>query len=677
MAPPDVARQTRPVTIAPATHRSPWADHASDSNSTMPYTCQPCVRRKVKCDKALPACSSCSKGKLECIYQAPLPRSRKRKHSEDVHERLVRYERMLCANGLLSTVDNMPSKETPQTAQERASACVNESDTPGVGKLLAADGKSRYIDSTLWLDAGGVNMREMSEDEEVDHSAPAGISSVPMDPVSGAMLEISHSLVDYHPSYRDAMKQWDAYVQNVEPLCKILHVPTTAEMVNTLSQQPNMASKANECLVFSIYYFAVYSMTDEDCVCEFGQSQIALMGKYQYAFRQALVNVSWLRTTEIPVLQAYVLFLIAMRTQIDPHTFWIWTGVAIRIAQRMGLHRDGEGLGLPPFEIQMRRRLWWQLLPLESYAGQVSGTGISLPPNSWDTKQPLNLDDEQIYPGMTDQPEEQKGASQMIYCLAKTELSNFYTRMGVKIKDIGGAIQFRDSIDLEKRIDEVERSIETKYLRHCDIVNPVHLLTLGIVRSAANAVRLRSRMWRQINQSIDDTERRMLCVLAQKVLDTDTALYSNPHLRKFQWQIKTFFIWDVLIFVLNSLAKTGFFPPTELNSTWKKIADVYINHPEILQAKRALYTAVGKVTLKAWIANPPGNSIPEPAFITTLRSQHEVKFAERPEKADDIGSDESTDWVSPSGALFGDLSWGDLNLDSNYILGTADWLLWD
>jgi hypothetical protein len=166
-------------------------------------------------------------------------------------------------------------------------------------------------------------------------------------------------------------------------------------------------------------------------------------------------------------MQAFVLFLITVRTQIDPHTFWIMTGVAVRIAQRIGLHRDGESLGIPPFDLEIRRRLFWQLLPLDGYAGQVSGTGISIAPNSWDTKQPLNINDDQIYPGMTQQPEEQKGATEMIYCLTRTELSKFYTRTGVKMKDIGATIQLRDGAELKQLIDEVESIIETKYLRYC------------------------------------------------------------------------------------------------------------------------------------------------------------------------------------------------------------------
>lgn len=91
----------------------------------------------------------------------------------------------------------------------------------------------------------------------------------------------------------------------------------------------------------------------------------------------------------------------------------------------MGLHHDGEALGLLPFDVQMRRRLFWQLIPLEGFAGQHSGTGISLPSSTWDVQKPLNINDDQIYPGMTQMPEEQKGATDMIYALTRVELSEF------------------------------------------------------------------------------------------------------------------------------------------------------------------------------------------------------------------------------------------------------------
>jgi hypothetical protein len=549
------------------------------------------------------------------------------------------------------------------------------------GQLLLVNGQSRYIDSVLLdTEEGGLCQLSDSEHDDFqddfgpDEKASSGQEAACA--VLGAIRGSPQSLIEQHPSYEQATKLWNVYIQNVEPLCKVLHVPTVVKMVNTVSRQPAVASKSDECLLFVIYYFAVFSMSDAECLQEFKTSRARLLSKFRTAFFQALVNASWLKTTSMSVLQAYTLFLIAMRTQLDSNTFWILTGIAVRLSQRMGLHRDGESLGLPPFEVQMRRRLFWQLLPLDGYAGQVSGTGISIAPNSWDTKQPLNINDDQIFPGMTQQPKELKCASEMIFCLSRIELSNFYTRTGVKMKEIGASIEFKDAEEIERLINEVEDSIETKFLRYCDIVNPLHILTTGIVRSATNAVRLRARMPLLMKGTITDAQRRDICKLAETILETNNAIYGNPAIRKFRWQTQAFFLWDALLCILRNLALAGFYSPSELDSAWNKITEIYRNHEELIISRRALHTTIGKETLKAWDANPPSNSSPEPSFIVTLRAKHEEKVGKQQGSIDGMIQGSFADG-SVLDDLFGAASDSYLDLDSGFTLDSSDWAAWD
>ncbi|KAL6239899.1 hypothetical protein BDW75DRAFT_197654 [Aspergillus navahoensis] len=668
---------TPPVPVAPAPTGPPHVDVRNDPHSgltKMRFNCKSCVRKKIKCDRVAPTCSSCAKAKLECVYQAPPLRvKRKRSQSEDVYARLARYERILQDNNLLA-----PEPATTQNLRDESSAAMTGGHS---GQLLLVNGKSRYIDSVLFH-AGEGGLCELSDPEHddfqndigADENAPSGQEAAYA--VLGAMGGSPQSLIGQHPSHEEAAKLWSAYVQNVETLCKVLHVPTVAKLVDTVSRQPAVASKSDECLLFVIYYFAVFSMSATECVQEFNTSRARLMSRYRTAFYQALVNASWLKATSMSILQAYTLFLISMRTQLDSNTFWILTGIAVRLSQRMGLHRDGEPLGLPPFEVQMRRRLFWQLLPLDGYAGQVSGTGISIAPNSWDTKQPLNINDDQIFPGMTQQPRELKCASEMIFCLSRIELSNFYTRTGVKMKEIGASIEFKAAEEIEGLIDEVEDSIETRFLRYCDIVNPLHILTAGIVRSATNAVRLRARLPLLLKGTITDAQRRDICTLAEKILDTNNAIYGNPAIRKFRWQTQAFFLWDALLCILSSLTVAGFYSPSELGTVWNKITEVYRNHEELVISRRALHTTIGKETLRAWDANPPINSSPEPSFIVALRAKHEKKVNGRQESVgrmrignvvDDPVLDE----------FFGTADSPYLDLHSGFILDSPDWVTWD
>ena len=669
------------------THSRPASstDLGANGNSpqpTMPYSCQTCAKRKVKCDKATPICSSCRKGKLECFYQAPPPRRRKRKLSGDVDDRLARYERILHQHGLLpQDADTSPSVE--ETPQDPISLRWNEPETSITGRLLASQGKSRYIDSNLWRNLGDDEMQRMSDDEEEDPVVTDTARGFTSDPLTGAFMGSQQSLLQYHPTHAEAIMLWKTHVENVEPICKILHIPSTSKMVEMVSQQPAIASKADECLLFAIYHFAVFSMTEEECAKRFGQSQATLRQRYHFATRQALVNASFLKTTEMSIMQALVLFLLPCRYFYDPHTYWILTGVAVRIAQRMGLHRDGEKLGLPPFDVQIRRRLFYQIIPLDGVASHMSGTGIGIMPNTWDTQRPSNINDDQIWPGMTKPPEERKGATEMIFCLTRSCIGKFFAKTGTSMQ--AGSGHFKDYNEVEPVINEAESEVEEKYIRYCDIVNPLHFLTIGLARSAITTMRIRSRLHKVRNQTITDVERRELFQLSQKTIDTDTTAYANTSLRKYLWHVKSFWLWgswDSLIFVLTCLRRSDLLSPAETDAAWSRVEHVYDIHVELLELKRALHIAMGRVTLKAWDANPPSSSVPEPAFITTLRSLRKGRRQDSNATTLDAKMDTMlTIGPSPASdvnASFGSLSGGiDFDIGNDFNLDTTDWMFWD
>lgn len=689
---------TRPIAIAPA-----YVD--VDMNATsemqtpplaMTYACQTCTRRKVKCDKLSPMCTTCQKAKLECSYQAPPPRRRKRKTSGDLNERLAYYERILQQHGLLtddagSSAPSVPS-EPSQLPPPHQQASRNDPDRNG--RLLSGGGTTRYVDSNLWRNLGEEEMSRIADDDddEVDETPIGPISDDQMasDALSGAFLGLPQNLLNFHPCAAHAKVLWQAHIENVEPICKVLHIPTVATVVENGSQHPYYLSKADECILFAIYHFAVVSLSEEDCQQKFGQSRETLRIRYHNALRQALINASFLRTTQIPVLQAFVLYLISTRHQNDPQTFWMMTGAAVRIAQRIGLHKDAESLGLPPFDVQMRRRLFCQILPLDGYASQISGTGITLEPGSWNVKQPLNLNDDQIWPGMTHTPEEQKGATEMIFFLARAEIGSWYLKamQGKYDKPPLYNAFSRDGCGADRSdlVDEMESMIEAKYLRYCDLLNPLHTLLLIMARSAANAGRLRMKLPALHANTASNEERREVCNIAVKIIDTDIAAYANPSLVRFMWHIRAFFQWDALICMLISMTKPGLLQTIELETAWRRIQTVFDNHTEILERNRLLSTAVCRITLKAWDTNPPGFAASgEPTFVQTLRTykaQSEKKRQRSTYGGGVSGGTETTTPIEPSPSSdlkaleqSGDVF--DFGLDNDFTFDSADFLFWD
>ncbi|KAM7211144.1 Fungal specific transcription factor domain containing protein [Rhypophila decipiens] len=625
----------KPVAIAPAPLNMETNLLAGPAPVPMAHSCRTCAIRKVKCDKVAPTCSSCHKSKLDCLYQPVQPRQRKRKLSGDVNTavKLVRYERILQQLGVLEPdPDRPPSPASTSTATGSNKDAVvplrvipwGHSQRTKVGKLLVVGrGASRYIDSDLWGDLDD-NDQEYDHPISDDEREPdfVNTSRAFADPLTEAFMAYGcaeQDLIRHHPTHVDAMVMWQVHATNVEPLYKVLHIPSVASMVETISKSPKTASKADDCLLFAIYHFAVFSMSEQECMEKLGQPSVSLRQRYHSAARQALVRASFLKTTDMTVLQALVLFLLACRQYYDPHTFWILTGVAVRIAQRIGLHRDGERLGLAPFQVQMRRRLFYQLMPLDATASQMSGIGIMMPPDNWDTQPAFNVNDDQLWPAMTEPPQEQQkgGATDMMFCL-----SRFCIGKSMR--------QFKDDSEADKAIDEAEKEVEEKYIRYCDVIDPLHFLAAGVARSGITAMRLRVRLPRARAPSATDDERREAIRLAQKILDTDSASHEHPGLSKrFGWYISHFFLWgmwDSLVYILSTLSsmRPGLLSENEMQTAWDKIERVYRFYGELLDTKRALNVAFQRLTIKAWNAThgdvADAVDADVPGFIKTLHS---------------------------------------------------------
>lgn len=63
--------------------------------------------------------------------------------------------------------------------------------------------------------------------------------------------------------------------------------------------------------MFAIYSMAILSLEDTRCVYLFGQERAKLLAKYQSATQQALVNAGFLKSSNIMVLQALLLYLVS------------------------------------------------------------------------------------------------------------------------------------------------------------------------------------------------------------------------------------------------------------------------------------------------------------------------------------------------------------------------------
>ena len=69
-------------------------------------------------------------------------------------------------------------------------------------------------------------------------------------------------------------------------------------------------------------------------------------------------------------------------------------GTAIRLAECMGLHRDGTEYGMKSLDVHVRRCIWYQLCFLDIRTCEAQGPRPGIRLGEFDTQLPLNLDDQ-------------------------------------------------------------------------------------------------------------------------------------------------------------------------------------------------------------------------------------------------------------------------------------------
>jgi hypothetical protein len=114
------------------------------------------------------------------------------------------------------------------------------------------------------------------------------------------------SLTSFHPSTKMIFKLWEKFLENVNPLVKIIHIPTVQRQLLEASVDLEHVSRPFEALLFSIYASAITSLSNEECIELTGVPKLQLQNRYYKVAQQALTRAGIVATRDIVVLQAAV-----------------------------------------------------------------------------------------------------------------------------------------------------------------------------------------------------------------------------------------------------------------------------------------------------------------------------------------------------------------------------------
>ena len=171
-------------------------------------------------------------------------------------------------------------------------------------------------------------------------------------------------------------------------------------------------------------------------------------------------------------IEAFLLYCAteASRSADAQFSFYLVVGMLVRLAFRMGLHRDPSRFpNIPPFHGEMRRRKWLSIVSLDLITSSQLRLPRMIQPFMYDTQEPRNLTDDDVYEGMPEplppsRPE--TDLTQLLYYI----LSSKIRKLQAQILDLIGCSQqppYKNITDLDAAL----RSVFDKIPKNLNICN--------------------------------------------------------------------------------------------------------------------------------------------------------------------------------------------------------------
>lgn len=486
-----------------------------------------------------------------------------------------------------------------------------------MGRLVLGDGKSRYVSNSFWanLNAEVDDLKGFLHDDS-DEDADSPRSTPMLSPISDDHGFIFHHASSpgrdvhlAHPPPELIEKYWRVYEENVDPLTKMLHLPTLREYIDTCKENPEALSRGVEALLFSVYFAAISSLPPDGCLSLTGETEAVLSSRYRRAAERALATANFLVSEELVVMQAFVCFMLTLRRHEDPRVLWTLTGLLVRMAVTLGLHRDGSQFDLSPFSAEVRRRLWWQIVNLDIRLAEDHGSDVTILELASDTKFPLNLHDRDFHPDMPSTAIDAEGVTEMTFSLIRFQVSTLSRRLSYvpppsrnKPQDPARIIPLQEK---ERLIQEFDHSIQMKYLRYCDVSNTMHWVISTMCRLVV------CKMWLTIYQpfqrldggvGLPQEKRDRLYMTSLECLEYSHRIETEVRLVKWVWLFKSISHWHALAYVLNELCHRTQGPTVQ--RAWRAVDAVVVTWGARLspQKKDHMWRPLRKLMAKAMAA---------------------------------------------------------------------------
>ena len=197
--------------------------------------------------------------------------------------------------------------------------------------------------------------------------------------------QLDRDMLSGIPSETQSHILFRCWLSGVHSMLPLLHPPIVLKKYEEFWRWRNASDKLQEAppnpayitMLYAIWYAGSVSISLDGLKRWFPNTNRAkLSAKFHDHITRCLTLINFPRNPSIPSLAAFLMLQTILVREEEPVMSSLFVGLALRVAQTMGLHRDPELFDFEPWEVQTRRRLWWYIMLLDNQIAISSG----LPP---------------------------------------------------------------------------------------------------------------------------------------------------------------------------------------------------------------------------------------------------------------------------------------------------------
>jgi hypothetical protein len=344
----------------------------------------------------------------------------------------------------------------------------------GVLKVDTAKGKSMYFGQESWhtilADISEVKQYFSTHKKELESSYERVRQSKPMTAREGPTLllgAVPASEIELRaelPPKTTVLTLCSRYFNSMDNAVSIIHGPTFQQQLKTHWQDPSKTPITWLGMLYAIMCLAMLSyhkVGDEPP--EWKNRSLEMASEFRLRTVQCLIKADYTKPAEytIETMILYIFGEHSSRWDADLG-LWMVTSLIIRIAFRMGYHRDAKWFpSITPFQAEMRRRTW----ALVRMADVMFSNKVSLPnmiyEHDCDTQLPTNIFDDEFHPLIKELPPGRPSTepTPIAYMIAKARLCNEAGNVLHAVRGVGKHVTYDEIIRFDAKLRQIKKEI--------------------------------------------------------------------------------------------------------------------------------------------------------------------------------------------------------------------------